>query len=132
MSTKTDLAAGTVILGNGAQFWAYVSPSSDTAKWVTKWSVTIQQQNGNWAGTITSDDPTQMLQTPNLSGIFNVTVSASGPNFPWQQLQPQSGSSAQIGCNSNCAGMVGIVATPGGTGANFWTVWNAICGPTRS
>ena len=127
MATQTDLASGTLVLGNGAQFWAYLSPSGDTQRAVTKWSVTIQQQNGDWAGTITSENPTQVLQTPKLSGIFNVSVSASGPGFPWQELEPQPGSSAEIGCNSNCAAMVGIVATAGGGSANFWTVWDAMC-----
>jgi hypothetical protein len=121
------VSSGEVQLGNGAQFWAYISPSNDTEKYVTQWSVTIQQQDGNWSGTITSDDPQQILQTPGLSGIFNVTVKASGPNFGEKQLSPQSGSQPNIGCNSNCAAMVGIVATPGGNDANYWTTWDAIC-----
>lgn len=114
-------------LGKGASFWAYISPQNNTDAVVTKWSVTLQQLNGNWTGTITSDNPTQQLQTPGLSGIFKVIVSASGPNFGPTTLAPKAGSQADIGCNSNCAGMVGIVATADGKGAEYWTVWDAYC-----
>ncbi len=123
----SDLTAGTLILGNGAQFWAYISPMNDTAKYVTKWSIKLEQRDGNWSGTITSENPYQTLQTPNLSGIFNVVVWASGPKLKWQQLSVVQWSPADIGCNSNCASMVGIVATPDGSGANYWTTWDAVC-----
>jgi hypothetical protein len=118
---------GTLKLGNGAMFWAYVSPQQETSKYVTKWSVTVQQKDGNWAGTITSDNPEQQLQTPGLSGIFTVIVKASGPKFAEKTLTPKPESKADIGCNSNCAGMIGIVAVPGGADANYWTVWDALC-----
>jgi hypothetical protein len=111
----------------GARFWAYISPQNHTEAVVTKWAVTVQQVDGNWQGTITSDEPQQILKTPDLSGVFNVIVMASGPNMPWQKLTPQPDSKAQIGCNSNCTAMVGIIARPGGTGANYWTVWDALC-----
>ena len=114
-------------LGNGAKFWAYVSPQNHTSTNVTSWSVTIQQQGGNWSGKITSKNPYQQLQTPGLSGIFNVTVEASGPKFKEKKLTPQSGSKPDVGCNSNCAAMIGIVSNPDGTDANYWTVWDAIC-----
>lgn len=120
--------SGSISLGSGAQFWAYVSPQNNTSQNVTQWQVTIQQQDGNWSGTITSDNPEQMLQTPGLSGIFNVTVTASGPNMSEQQLTPQSGSNPNIGCNANCSAMVGIVSNEDGTSANYWTVWDALCG----
>jgi len=116
-----------VTLGNGAQFWAYISPSNNTSQYVTEWSVTLQQQDGNWQGTITSANPQQILQTPGLSGVFNVTVTASGPNMSERQLTPQAGSNPNVGCNSNCAAMVGIVADPGGGDAHYWTVWDAFC-----
>ena len=115
----------TLTLGGGAQFWAYISPQNQTSSKVTDWSVTISQDD--WSGTITSADPQQQLQTPGLSGIFQVSVTGSGPDLPEQQLQPQSGSSADIGCNSNCASMVGIVANAEGNGAVYWTTWDAIC-----
>jgi hypothetical protein len=114
-------------VGNGAVFWAYISPQNDTAKAVTKWSVTISQ--GNWSGQITSANPQQQLQTPRLSGTFTVAVTGSGPNMPEQKLTPQQGSNPDIGCNSNCASMVGIVATPDRKSANYWTVWDAFCEP---
>lgn len=109
----------------GAVFWAYISPQNNTDQVVTDWSVTLTQ--GNWIGTITSANPQQQLQTPGLSGIFQVVVTGSGPNMPSQQLSPQAGSKADIGCNNNCAAMVGIVATPQGDSANYWTVWDAFC-----
>lgn len=117
----------TVALGGGAQFWAYVSPQNDTDGNVTEWSVTVEQVDGNWAGTITSANPTQTLQTPGLSGIFNVTVVGSGPKLPPQKLTPTDYSKPNIGCNSNCSAMIGIVANADGTDANYWTVWDALC-----
>jgi hypothetical protein len=92
---------------------------------VTKWEVVLTQ--GNWKDSITSDLPHKILKTPDLSGVFDVTVWASGPNFPWQQITPAAGSQPNVGCNDNCAAMVGIVANASGTGANYWTVWDAIC-----
>ena len=89
--------------------------------------MTIQQQDGNWIGKITSQDPQEQLQTPGLSGVFTVEVWGSGPDIPWQQLQVQSGSNPDVGCNSNCAAMVGIVANEDGTSAEYWTVWDAFC-----
>jgi hypothetical protein len=131
MAEVSSLEKGTVVLGNGAQFWAYISPENDTAKAVTKWTVTFKQQRHfpapPWEGSITSDNPHQILQTPGMSGVFQVTVWASGPSITWQKLEPVSWSNPDIGCNSNCAAMVGIVATPDGTGANYWTTWDAIC-----
>jgi hypothetical protein len=122
------MAKYTIELGKGARFWAYISPQNNTAKNVTDWSVTITQQGGNWTGTITSVNPQENLQTPGLSGVFDVVVRASGPNMPAQDLHPQAGTNPNVGCNSNCVAMVGIVSTdPEGTGAEYWTVWNAYC-----
>ncbi len=125
--------AGDLKLGNGASFWAYISPQNDTAKNVNHWSVVIRKvdQNGKviWEGFINSDNPRRQLQTPGLSGIFTVTVDGSGPTTPEQQFKPQPGTQPNIGCNSNCAAMVGIVSNAAGTSANYWTVWDAICKP---
>ena len=108
---KQMVSSGEVELGNGARFWAY-----------------IEQQDGNWSGTITSKDPQANLQTPGLSGVFKVTVTAKyGAGLQPRQLKPQQGSKPEVGCNSNCAAMVGIVATPGGGDAQYWTVWDAYC-----
>jgi len=113
-------------VGGGARFWAYISPQNDTRARVTRWQVDLQQ--GNWKGSITSDDPEQILQTPKLAGSFNVTVHASGPDFPWQELKPQQGTQpGVIGCGVSCAAMVGIVADPDGKSAQYWTVWDAFC-----
>jgi hypothetical protein len=115
-------------VGDGARFWAYISPMYDTAKNVTEWSVTVSQ--GDWSGTITSANPTEQLQTDGLSGTFTVAVTGSGPNMPETTIGPQEGSTNEIGCNSNCASMVGIVSTDEeGSGAEFWTTWDAICSP---
>lgn len=111
----------------GAQFWAYVSPQNNTKQNVTQWTVQIHQRNGSWSGQITSADPYKKLQTPGLSGIFNVVVIASGPKFGQKQLSVQTGSRPDIGSNSNCQAMVGIVSNPDGTDAQYWTVWDAMC-----
>lgn len=126
-SAKTD----SLTVGNGAKFWAYISPQNNTPKNVTKWSVTIEQSNGNWKGTITSANPHEQLQTPGLSGIFHVAVTASGPHMPEHQLQPQPPSTHEIGCNANCASMLGVVSDPNGSNAHFWTAWDAFCLPTH-
>ena len=118
---------GNLELGGGAQFWAYVSPQNETSKFVTKWEVRLEQKDGNWSDRITSDEPTKVLQTPGLSGTFWVIVTASGPLFQEKKLTPVSWSKPDIGCNSNCAAMVGIVATADGKDANYWTVWDAVC-----
>lgn len=118
---------GPIEFGVGAQFWAYISPQNETSKYVTKWEVVIEQLDGNWIGKITSDNPEQQLKTPGLSGIFKVIVHASGPKFEWKQLSVEDYSKPDIGCNSNCHAMVGIVANEDGTDAKYWTVWDAFC-----
>jgi len=119
-------------LGAGAQFWAYVSPQNNTEKNVSKWEITLQQENGNWTGRIISEQPEKILRTPNLSGTFRLVVTASGPHFKEMKLGPASDSKPSIGCNANCAAMIGIVATPDGKSANYWTVWDAICKPGKN
>ncbi len=114
-------------LGDGAQFWAYVSPDNETSRHIIRWEVRIEHTDGNWSGVISSDNPEEILRTPNLSGIFKVTVRASGREFGEKTLPPKPGSKPDIGCRSNCTAIVGIVATEGGDGANYWTTWDAIC-----
>lgn len=124
-------SSGQLQLGGGAQFWVYLSPQHDTAKMITKWRVTFSQ--GNWSDSISSDNPTKQIQTPNLSGIFEIKVELlSGSTGTWRQIPPQAGSHNEIGCNSNCASMVGIVADSinpliGAINAHFWTTWDAMC-----
>lgn len=132
MSNLGTANSGSVInLGNGAKFWAYLSPQNETSKMIRNWKVTISQ--GNWSDSITSEDPTKQIQTNQLSGIFNVSVQVlSGSTGIWQELDPVSGSTNQIGCNSNCSSMVGIVADStnppiGSINAKFWTTWDALC-----
>lgn len=119
-------------LGGGAQFWVYLSPQNDTAKVVKKWSVTFSQ--GNWSDSITSDNPTKQIQTPNLSGKFDIKVTETrySTNPPSEiDIPAMPPSTNVIGCNSNCASMVGIVADEkpllGGSNAKFWTTWDALC-----
>ena len=126
MKGKVNIS-GTLKLGGGAQFWAYISPSDNTSENVTKWEVVVEQKDGNWIGKITSDNPEKQLQTPGLSGEFYVIVHASGPKFSWKKLSPTSYSKPDIGCNSNCSSMIGIVSNEDGTDANYWTTWDAIC-----
>lgn len=132
--TSTSVNAnstGQLQLGGGAQFWVYLSPQNDTAKMITKWRVTFSQ--GNWSDSISNDNPTKQIQTPNLSGIFEIKVELlSGSTGTWRQIPPQTGSNNEIGCNSNCASMVGIVADSthpliGAINAHFWTTWDAMC-----
>jgi len=124
-------SSGQVNLGDGAQFWAYISPQNDTEKMITNWRVTLSQ--GNWKDSITSEEPEKMLKTPGLSGIFEVQVEVlSGSTGQWQEIPPVPESTHEIGCGYNCAAMVGIVADStsppiGSINAKFWTVWNAIC-----
>lgn len=124
-------SAGQVQLGGGAQFWVYISPQNDTVKMITTWRVTFSQ--GNFMDSISSENPTKQIKTPNLSGIFDIKVEVlSGSTGTWREIPPQEGSRNQIGCNSNCASMVGIVAdstspAPGAINAHFWTTWDAMC-----
>jgi hypothetical protein len=113
--------------GGGAQFWAYISPQHETEKNVTKWMVKFEQEDGNWSDFVDYRDPTKIVKTPNLSGVFNVIVTASGPLFKEKRLTNLPDSKPDIGCNSNCFAMVGIVATEDGKDANYWTVWDAFC-----
>jgi hypothetical protein len=68
-------AKGNVELGGGARFWVYISPQHDTAKVVKDWVVAFSQ--GNWSESITSDDPTKQIQTPNLSGKFDIKITTT-------------------------------------------------------
>ena len=125
-------SSGQVTLGNGAQFWVYLSPQNDTSKMISTWRVTFSQ--GDWSDFISSENPTKQIQTPHLSGIFDIKVELlSGSTGTWRQIPPQTGSNNEIGCNSNCASMVGIVADStnpliGSINAHFWTPWDAMCG----
>lgn len=113
-------------LGDGARFWAYISPQNDTAERYPEWSVAIEQKDGDWIGKINSDEPHKVLETPGLSGVFKVTVYVRGEEYRGE-IEALSDSQKDVGCNSNCAAMVGIVADPNDRGAHYWTVWDALC-----
>lgn len=131
MNTVNVNAPASIQLGNGARFWVYLSPQNDTAKQIQQWRVTFSQ--GNWSDVISSDDPAHQIQTPKLSGTFDIKVELlSGSTGTWRQIPAQQGSNNEIGCNINCASMVGIVAdstmpAPGAINAHFWTTWDALC-----
>jgi hypothetical protein len=116
-----------ISLGGGAQFWVYISPQRDTPGLLKQWKVTFQQEDGNWQGSISSDNPQQILKTPGLSGKFMVTAEAAMPEGGPFVLTPLQGSTDEIGCKDNCAAMVGLVALGVAEGANYWTVWDAMC-----
>ncbi|MEM1222134.1 MAG: hypothetical protein AAGH40_05170 [Verrucomicrobiota bacterium] len=125
-------STGSLKTGGGAQFWVYLSPQNNTAEVIKTWSVTFSQ--GNWSDSITSEDPTKQIQTPNLSGEFDLKVTQTdySTNPPREvDIPAKAPSTNVIGCNSNCASMVGIVAdeTPviGGAQGTFWTTWDAFC-----
>lgn len=125
--TEVDRASAPQKLGGGAQFWTYLSPQNDTQKLVTNWKVVLTQ--GNWTGEMSSGGASQ-LQTPGLSGEFQLEVTAIvGPNPEWQTLGPTEGSQpGVIGCNENCASMIGIVVDPNDPSkAYYWTTWDAFC-----
>jgi len=119
-------------LGGGAQFWVYLSPQNNTPKVLTNWRVTFSQ--GNWSESITSEDPTKQIQTSGLSGIFDLKVEELNNSVHppmWIPIPPLAPSTNQIGCNSNCASMVQLVALAnppmGGANAQFVTTWDALC-----
>ena len=124
MTYPSDVGVGSPVPEKGARFSAYVSPMNDTKQSLTKWTVTIKHDASNWSGAITSDAPTHELQTPDLGGSFTAEVWGSGPNMPWQPLTSQTGT-GQFDCGSTCIAMVGIVAWPFGSSANFWI--NVLC-----
>lgn len=113
-------------LGSGAQFWAYISPQNKTAKRLVAWRVDLS--NDSWVGSIDSSNPQAHLQTPNLSGIFDIKVTAllDGPTPVELTLQPSPGSQPRIGCDINCAAMIGIVVSEDGKSATYWTTWDAM------
>jgi hypothetical protein len=120
MSHLPDGVASPPAPAHGARFSAYLSPRDDTPHWLTKWTVTIEHADGDWSGSLTSDAPTDELQTPNLGGTFYLSVWASGPNLPWQQLAPQTGNQ-QLDCRRDCSAMIAMVASGLGHSASFWT-----------
>ena len=104
--------------GPGAKFTVYLSPANETATYVTSWSVTVAHQGGSWSATVTSRDASPVIQSPQLSGTFTVSVIASGPQLESQQLSGDQGDT--IECTDQTQVMIGIVAAQGGYGASYW------------
>lgn len=107
----------------GAQFWAYLSPSNDTDKVVTDFTIVLTQ--GSWSHTLTPAQ--QTLQTEGLSGLFEVRVSASFAGGDAIPLGPGPEYEPNVVCNADCSSMIGIVANLDGKSGYYWTTWNAIC-----
>ena len=121
-----QVGGSTDALGGGAQFLVYISPQNNTAEVVKDWTVNFSQ--GDWSGSISSDNPKEALKTPGLSGEFDVSVVwRQPPADVLIQIEPLPGSTHVIGCNDNCSSMVGIVATEDGVGANYWTTFDIAC-----
>ncbi len=106
---------------NGASFAVHLSQVNDTSRFVTGWTVEFRAREGDWTGRITSTDSSRILQTPGLSGELDVVVVASGPNLPERQIAPQPGSRVDVSCSSSGRSVVGIVASPRGDRARYWT-----------
>jgi hypothetical protein len=123
--TRAHVSERRDTISDGAQFWVHISPQHGTEQYIQQWEVRFQ--SSDWTGSITSDNPQEILQTPGLSGVFEVIVIASGPTLPRTHLTPLPDSKPQIGCNGNCAAMVGIIAGADGGEAHYWTVWDALC-----
>jgi len=91
--------------------------------------IKLEHTTSDWMGEITSDNPMVMLQTLGLFGTFNVTVTASGPNFKEKKLEllydPKIHYRPDVACSPDNAGIIGIVATEDGKDANYWTVCDA-------
>ena len=105
---------------------------NQTKEQLKGWAVTFSQ--GNWSDSITSNNPTKTIKTPNLSGTFNLEVTKIDTStLPPRVINIPAAkhSSNIIGCNTNCASMVGIVAQAdpafGSANAEFWTTWDAMC-----
>lgn len=116
--------------GDGARFWGYISGQNHTPNVVTKWKIKLEHTTSDWMGEITSDNPVVILKMPGLFGTFNVTVTASGPNFKEKKLEVLYDSKIHyrpdIACSPDNAGMIGIVATEDGKDANYWTVCDTL------
>jgi hypothetical protein len=114
-------------LGGGAYFWVYLSPQGNTKDIVKDWTVTLTQ--GNWSGSINSSQNPPVLQTDGLSGDFDLRVEwRPEPTEPLQiEVQPCDGTKPGIiGCNVNCASMIGLLAESKEK-ACYWTTWDAFC-----
>jgi len=119
-SKLEEVGGSTEDLGGGARFVLYVSAAVREAKPKAVFRAFLTQ--GNWSGSVSSEDPT--LQTDGMSGVFEVKVDYSEP--PAEFIAPIEGPS-EIGCNENCFSMIEIGIEDG---KPFYEVtWDAGCKP---
>lgn len=116
-----------VNLDNGARFWVSISPQKNTVDVVKNWIVTFSQ--GSWKESITFKNPTKQIQTPNLSGEFNIIITKSDTSLNLARtvnIPALPPSKNIINCDSNCDLMVGIIAHEDSSfcsvNARFWTI----------
>lgn len=107
-------------LGGGAQFVLYVTAAVTEAKPKAVFRANLSQ--GNWAGTVSSDQKPPILQTDGMSGVFQLKVDYSEP--PAEFIAPIEGPS-EIGCNENCFSIIEIGIKDGKL--FYETTWDAGC-----
>lgn len=107
-------------LGGGAQFVLYVSSAVSEAK--PKAVFTVHLSQGDWSGSISSDQDPPILKTDGMSGVFQLKVDYSEP--PADFIEPLEGPS-EIGCNENCFSMVEIGID--GEKLFYEATWDAAC-----
>lgn len=62
------------------------------------------------------------------SSIFQVPAEWRNPETKVVKLlEPLPESKPEIGCNENCAAMIGLLAPGEGEEAGYWTTWDAYC-----
>jgi hypothetical protein len=107
-------------LGGGAQFVLYVSSAVKEAKPKAVFRAHLSQ--GDWSGTVSSDQNPPILKTNGMSGVFQLKVDYSEP--PAEFIAPIEGPS-EIGCNENCFSMIEIDID--GEKLFYETTWDAGC-----
>ncbi|MGN6815189.1 MAG: hypothetical protein ACTHK3_03780 [Solirubrobacterales bacterium] len=107
-------------LGGGAQFVMYVSEAVSEAKPKAVFRAHLRQ--GDWSGTVSSDQNPPILKTDGMSGIFQLKVDYSEP--PAEFIAELIGPS-ELGCNENCFSMVKIDIEDGKLSCS--TTWDAAC-----
>jgi len=117
-SKLEEVGGSTEDLGAGARFVLYVSAAVKEAKPKAVFRAHLTQ--GNWSGTVSSEDP--ILQTDGMSGNFELKVDYSEP--PADFIAPLDGPS-DIGCNENCFSIIEIRID--GEKLFYETVWDAGC-----
>lgn len=118
--TLEEVGGSAEELGGGAQFVLYVSSAVSEAKPKAVFRAHLSQ--GDWSGTVSSDQEPPILKTDGMSGIFQLSVDYSEP--PAEFIAPLEGPS-ELGCNDNCFSMVKIGIE--GDKLSYTTTWDAAC-----